>query len=70
MQIDTPALQGPDPLVTPADIEAASGGRVTATDPRLPGLVAGVSARIRTWCGWHITPILTAALTAHGRGSG
>lgn len=46
------------PLVSPAEISQASGGRIAVTDPRLPGVCAAVSAAIRDFCGWHIAPSL------------
>lgn len=45
-------------LITPADISQAAGGRIAATDPRLPAVCAAVSAAIRDFCGWHIAPSL------------
>lgn len=45
-------------LVSPADISQASGGRIAATDPRLPAECAAVSAAIRDYCNWHVAPQL------------
>lgn len=46
-------------LVTPADIALASNGRIAATDSRLPGICASVSAVIRDYCMWHVAPTLS-----------
>lgn len=51
------ATSMPD-LVTPADISQASGGRIAATDSRLPSVCAAVSAAIRDYCRWHVAPLL------------
>lgn len=45
-------------FITPADIAQASGGRISATDPRLQPECDAVSAAIRDYCGWHVAPIL------------
>ena len=45
-------------LITPADIAIASGGRIAATDPRLPSVCSAVSGAIRDFCGWHVAPTL------------
>lgn len=58
----------PPPLVTPAELSKASKGAVAENDPRLPALLAGASAGIRRYCGWHVTPNLTEALVADGSG--
>lgn len=46
-------------LITPQDIEDATGGRIKATDPRLPSTISSVSAAIRDYCRWHVAPSLT-----------
>lgn len=55
-------------LITPQDIEDATGGRIKATDPRLPSTIASVSAAIRDYCRWHVAPSLacTWAGDPHG----
>lgn len=45
-------------LITPQDIEDATGGRIKATDPRLPSTISSVSAAIRDYCRWHVAPSL------------
>lgn len=54
--------QLPD-LITPADVSAASGGRIAATDSRLPSVCSAVSSAIRDYCGWHVAPVLQCSLT-------
>lgn len=48
-------------LVAPAEIAAASGGRISATDPRLDALCQTVSAAIRDYCRWHVAPNLSCS---------
>lgn len=50
-------------LITPADIAVASGGRISATDDRLPSVCSAVSSAIRDYCGWHVAPVLQCILT-------
>lgn len=56
------------PLVTAAEFSAWTGGKVPATDPRVEPLLAGASAGIRRYCGWHIAPVLEETLTGDGPG--
>jgi hypothetical protein len=56
------------PLVTPEEFSAWTGGKVQAADPRVGPLLAGASAGIRRWCGWHIAPVLEETLTGDGPG--
>lgn len=60
--VDDGVTQIPD-LITPADIAVASGGRIAATDERLPSVCSAVSAAIRDYCGWHVAPTLQCGLT-------
>lgn len=54
------------PLVTPAEFSAWTGGKVPEADPRLVPLLAGASAGVRRWCGWHVAPVLEETLTGDG----
>ncbi|QRI45417.1 head-to-tail adaptor [Arthrobacter phage Leona] len=56
------------PLVTAAEFSAWTGGKVPATDPRVEPLLAGASAGIRRYCGWHIAPVLEETLAGDGPG--
>lgn len=56
------------PFATSQQVTDFSGGMVSATDPRLADAVAGVSARIRRYCGWHITPSMSDEVTLDGPG--
>lgn len=56
------------PLVTPAEFAAWTGGKIPEADPRLAPLLAGASAGVRRWCGWHIAPVLEETLTGDGPG--
>lgn len=50
-------------LVTPAAIALASNGRIAVTDSRLTSICSAVSAAIRDYCQWHITPVLPCIYT-------
>jgi len=58
----------PEPLATADDLAAYSNGAVSAADPRAENSLAGVSAAIRNYCGWHVTPSLSELLTLDGPG--
>nr|WP_300338824.1 hypothetical protein [Actinomyces sp.] len=57
------------PVVDVYSVSAASNGQVSADDPRLEPLIRGAEAAVLAWCGWHVTPVLTQALTLDGEGS-
>lgn len=48
------------PFVTPADVANYTNGKISATDPRVSSAIAGASAAVRRYCGWHIYPLLEA----------
>lgn len=50
-------------LISAADIATASGGRISATDDRLQGVSAAVSAAIRDYCGWHVAPSMVCTVS-------
>jgi hypothetical protein len=54
------------PLVSAAEFSAWTGGKIPEADPRLEPLLAGASAGVRRWCGWHIAPVLEETLTGDG----
>lgn len=56
------------PLVTPEQFAAGTGGKVSAEDPRLVPLLAGASAGIRRYVGWHVAPVLEETVTLDGPG--
>lgn len=43
------------PLMTPEQVSDATGGAVSADDPRVEPIVASVSAAVRNYCGWHVS---------------
>ena len=55
-------------IVTVTDVAAASGGKVSPSDPRLPALIRGATDGIRLLCGWHIAPIIEETLILDGNG--
>ena len=56
------------PIVTPAQVAAASGEKVSQADPRLPALISGATDGIRLTCGWHVVPVLEETLILDGTG--
>lgn len=55
-------------FVTAAEFSAWTGGKIPSTDPRVEPLLAGASAGIRRYCGWHIAPVLEETLAGDGPG--
>lgn len=45
-------------IITPQDVEDTTCGRIKADDPRLASTIASVSAAIRDYCRWHVSPSL------------
>lgn len=59
-----------DGELTPGDVEDATKGRLSATDPNTARLLASVLAAARRYCGWHVTPVRAAeAITVDGSAS-
>lgn len=58
----------PAGLVTTTQLAAWTQGKVSATDPRLQGLIDGATAAVRRYCGWHIAPEYTETVTLDGPG--
>lgn len=44
-------------------------GVIAADDPRVGPLLAGASAAVRRYCGWHVTPVIEESVTLDGDGS-
>lgn len=61
--VDDDTLTSVPSLITPEDIATASGGRISASDPRLEPVCAAVSAAIRDFCGWHVAPVLPCVVS-------
>jgi len=55
-------------LATAAELAAYSNGAISQTDPRVAPALAGASAAIRNYCGWHISPVVTETLVLDGPG--
>jgi len=64
----TPEGDVPPALLTPAAFSAATGGKVSPTDPRVQPLLDGATAGIRRYCGWHVAPKVTETLRFDGPG--
>lgn len=56
------------PFVSAEEFSAWTGGKIAADDPRVLPLLAGASAGLRRWAGWHIAPVLEETLTGDGPG--
>ena len=56
------------PLITPEQLEEATGGRFGADTPGVSTVLAGVSAAIRDACGWHVSPVLDCEERTSGPG--
>jgi hypothetical protein len=46
----------------------AVNGTVDKADPRVTPLLAGASAAVRRWCGWHIWPVIEDEMILDGPG--
>ena len=57
-----------DPLLTPEHFAAGTNGVISPDDSRVPGIVGGASQAVRTYCGWHIAPVISETLTVDGPG--
>lgn len=55
-------------LASPSELAEYSKGTISQSEPRITGALAGVSAAIRNYCGWHITPVVTQELVLDGPG--
>lgn len=55
-------------FVTPAEFSAWTNGKVPEADPRLAPLLAGASAGIRRYVGWHLAPVVEETLVGDGPG--
>lgn len=56
------------PVITPAELREATGGRFGPETVGVSTVLDGVSAAIRDACGWHVTPQLTVEESAQGPG--
>jgi hypothetical protein len=56
------------PFVTPADLQAATRGRIKESDPYALPALAAACKEIRNAVGWHISPIVLEEVTVSGAG--
>ncbi|QHO91926.1 hypothetical protein CWT12_12265 [Actinomyces sp. 432] len=56
------------PILTTADIAAASGGQVADGDPRIKVLLDAATEAARAWAGWHIAPVVEETMLLDGEG--
>lgn len=57
-----------DLLVTAAQLESATKGRIKATDPYVVEALWAATDSIRSECGWHVGPVRSETLTLDGSG--
>lgn len=54
--------------LTAADVEAYTNGRLLASDPETQRALDAALARIRRYCGWHVSPVRTDTVILDGPG--
>lgn len=54
--------------LTPADVAAYTGGRLSATDSETQRMLNAALAALRQYCGWHVTPVISDTMTIDGNG--
>ena len=52
----------------PADVELYTKGRLSRTDPGVERALASAKARVRRFCGWHVSPVATQTISLDGNG--
>ncbi len=52
----------------PSDAEQYTKGRLDQTDPDVARALDAAKARVRNWCCWHVSPVLTETITMDGHG--
>lgn len=52
----------PEDLV-PGDVEQYTAGRLSQTDPETVRALNAALARVRRYCGWHVSPVRTETIT-------
>ena len=56
------------PLLTVAEFCARTNGAVSESDPRVQPLIDAVTAAVRRWCGWHVSPSVDDVMVLDGEG--
>lgn len=54
------------PLLTVAEFRTLTGNRLSSTDATVGACLAVVSAIVRDWCGWHVSPLLPCSCELDG----
>jgi len=62
------AVEPPTPFVTAQQLSDYTNGKVASTHPALVDMLAGASAGLRRYCGWHIGPTRREELVVDGSG--
>ncbi|MST50575.1 hypothetical protein [Mobiluncus porci] len=57
-----------EPILKPETLEALTGGQILSGDPAALLLIDSVTAAIRSFCGWHVAPVVTETVTLDGTG--
>jgi len=61
-------VEPPEPFVTAKQLSDYTNGKVPSSHPALAALLAGASAGLRRYCGWHIGPTRREELVVDGSG--
>lgn len=56
------------PVIDAARLDELTGGVLASTAEQKAAKLAGVSAAIRDWCGWHVAPAAECTYTGEGDG--
>lgn len=56
------------PLMSAEEFETITGGAFTASDARTGAVLGAVSAAIRAYCMWHVSPVLQCTYETQGPG--
>lgn len=65
-QVETDGDAGLPPVITPQDLSNLTQGRFGPSTVGVDAVLAGVSAAIRSACGWHVSPSLRCKATLSG----
>lgn len=55
-------------IITPAEFDALTGGRMSSTTEQVQAMLDAVSAAVRSYCGWHLAPALACTWTGEAPG--
>lgn len=70
MTVETPwgyTVDSLDSMISVSDFRALCPG-MSSTDEQVQAVLDAVSAAVRDYCGWHVSPSLECTFTGHGEG--